>query len=102
MRFNHYGNDEILRLCDFGRCVKFSHHMLCAQLYHVKIEELLSVTETSASFRTEMEGHLQLLHSDSTYQSCFNGDGTQVDWIRAANYIENAFAKPMTIEAADY
>ena len=102
MRFNHYGNDEILRLCDFGRCVKFSHHMLCAQLYHVEIEELLSVTETSASFRTEMEGHLQLLHSDSTYQSCFNGDGTQVDWIGVANYFENAFAKPMAIDAADY
>ena len=102
MRFNHYGNDEILRLCDPGRRVKFSHHMLCAQLYHVEIEELLSVTETSASSRTEMEGHLQLLHSDSTYQSCFNGDGTQVDWIGVANYFENAFAKPMAIEAADY
>ena len=68
----------------------------------MEIEELLSVTETSASSRTEMEAHLQLLHSDSTYQSCFNGDGTQVDWIGVANYFENAFAKPMAIEAADY
>ena len=51
MRFNHYGNDEILRLCDPGRCVKFSHHMLCAQLYHVKIKELLSVTEISTGSR---------------------------------------------------
>ena len=85
MRFNHCGKDELLRLCDRGRRVKFSHHMLCAQLYHVEIEELLSVTETSASSRTVMEAHIQLLHSDSTYQSSFNGVGKQANWIGIAN-----------------
>ena len=64
MRFYHYGNDELLRLCDPGRRVKFSHHMLCAHLYQVEIEELLSVTEIGASSRTVMEAHIQLLHNE--------------------------------------
>ena len=76
--------------------------MLCAQLYHVEIEELLFVTKTSASSRTVMEGHLQLFHSDSTYHSSFNGNETRVNWIRIANYFKNAFEKPMVIEVADY
>ena len=102
MRFNRYGNDELLRLCYSSRRVKFSYHMLCAQLYHVEIEELLFVTKTSASSRTVMEGHLQLLHSDSTYHSSFNGDETRANWIRIANYFKNTFEKPMVIEVADY
>ena len=68
----------------------------------MEIEELISVTETSASSRTEMKGHLQLLHSDSTYRFSFNGDGTQADWIGIVNYFENDFEKPMAIETADY
>ena len=65
-------------------------------------EKLLSVTEISARSYTVMRAHIQLWHSGSTYQSIFNGDGTQANYIGVANYFKGVVEEPMTIWAADY
>ncbi|CAI5747524.1 unnamed protein product [Peronospora destructor] len=102
IRVNKYGKDDLLRLCDPVRRVKFSHHTLCAHLYLVEIEELLSVTDTGASSRTVMEAHVQLLQKDAKYHSGYYGDGKQANWASIAHYFEAAFEKPMAIKDADY
>ncbi|CAI5733503.1 unnamed protein product [Peronospora farinosa] len=102
LRFNKYGGDDLLRLCDPVRRVKFSHHTLCAHLYQVEIAELLSVTDMVASRRTVLEAHVQLLQSDANYKLSYNRDGKQANWASIAHYFEAAFEKPMAIEATDY
>ncbi|CAH0516255.1 unnamed protein product [Peronospora belbahrii] len=109
IRAKKYGNDDLFRLCDPIRrvklshhilCdpirqVKLSHHILCAHLYHVEIGELLSITDPGASSWPVMETHVQLLQRDAHYKSCYNGGGTQADWVSIALFFESAFEKPM-------
>ena len=90
---NKYGNDDLLRLCDPVRLVKLSHHTLCAHLYHVEIEKLLSVTDSGASSRTVTEAHVQLLKRDAKHRSCYNGDRKTANWDSIAPYFGAAYRR---------
>ena len=102
IRVEKYGNDDLFRLCDPIRRVIFSHHILCAHLYHVEIGELLSMVDTGAGSRSVMEAHVQLLKRDAQYKSCYKGGGTKADWASIARFFESAFEKPTVIEGIDY
>ena len=92
-----YAADDILKLCDPCRKVRYSQHLLCALLFEHEIGVLTEGVAVPSSPDLQIRRHLQLLKQNTAYKSAFYQDDRQyVDW-RA---VESFFYSALTPAAA--
>ena len=92
-----YAADDILKLCDPCRKVRYSQHLLCALLFEHEIGVLTEGVAVPSSPDLQIRRHLQFLKQNTAYKSAFYQDDRQyVDW-RA---VESFFYSALTPAAA--
>ncbi|OWZ21352.1 hypothetical protein PHMEG_0004114 [Phytophthora megakarya] len=81
LRAKGYGQDPVLKMCDFGNKGRLAQHLFCAEMY---ANELKIMTEqqdvTEEGVYDYIRRHLHVLRTNKLYAQAYYGPKQQIDW----------------------
>ncbi|KAE8981757.1 hypothetical protein PR001_g23910 [Phytophthora rubi] len=91
LRIRAYGDDALLRRCDFGRKLTLAQHILCAILYDKEIRVLTGTDDAEdTSIPAQVRRHLNGLRTIKSYKAAYRAADKQINWVGVERYFQTA------------